>query len=204
MPIDKLRDECRKKGIRRLVITDHNNIDGALLGYQLDPELFIIGEEIMTREGELLAFFVKERLPAGIPAIEAIEILRTQGAFVSVAHPFDMLRSGHWEIDNLDKILPFVDAIVVFNSRCIAKDANIRARQYVDEHDVLVTVGSDSHTLMEVGASTIRLPDFHDSASLKSALKVAELNVRVSSPWVHFYSSYARWQKSWRQKKHTQ
>jgi predicted metal-dependent phosphoesterase TrpH len=193
--IEKLREECIKKGIQRLVVTDHNNIEGAIIAQQLDPVLFITGEEIMTQEGELLAIFVKERIQPGLTASETIGILRSQGAFISVAHPFDSARSGYWGADNLDKILPSIDAIEVFNARCIAKDANKQARQYAENHNLLVTVGSDAHTLGEVGQSTLTLPDFSNVESLKAALKVAELDVHMSSPWVHFYSSYARWKK---------
>ena len=32
---------------------------------------------------------------------ETIEILREQGAFISVAHPFDQLRKGHWALPDL-------------------------------------------------------------------------------------------------------
>ena len=51
---------CRKKGIDRLVISDHNTTAGARYAQRLDPERVIVGEEIMTQAGELLAFFVEE------------------------------------------------------------------------------------------------------------------------------------------------
>ncbi|MEN6410498.1 MAG: PHP domain-containing protein, partial [Anaerolineaceae bacterium] len=54
---------CRKRGIDRIVITDHNQIEGALRAYDLDPQRVIPGEEIMTRDGELLAAFVTRRVP---------------------------------------------------------------------------------------------------------------------------------------------
>ncbi len=56
---------CSKKGINRLVITDHNTISGARQAFRLSPEMVIVGEEIMTRQGELLAAFVQEEIPAG-------------------------------------------------------------------------------------------------------------------------------------------
>ena len=80
---------CRDKGIDRVVVTDHNTTDGALACQRLDPERVIVGEEIMTQKGELLAAFVTEEIPKGLPAPEAIARLREQGAFISVSHPFD-------------------------------------------------------------------------------------------------------------------
>ncbi|HLF87415.1 MAG TPA: PHP domain-containing protein, partial [Anaerolineales bacterium] len=57
---------CRKKGLDRVIITDHNTISGAVAANELDPDRVIIGEEIMTRAGELLAAFVLEEVPAGL------------------------------------------------------------------------------------------------------------------------------------------
>jgi len=51
-----LLDICQQKGIQRLVVTDHNSIEGALEAHSLDPGRFIVGEEIMTTKGELLGF----------------------------------------------------------------------------------------------------------------------------------------------------
>ncbi len=42
---------ARRKGIDRLVVTDHNSIAGAREAQAIDPELIIIGEEIMTTKG---------------------------------------------------------------------------------------------------------------------------------------------------------
>jgi predicted metal-dependent phosphoesterase TrpH len=190
-----LLSTCRKKGIQRLVVTDHNAVVGAFLARELDPSVFIVGEEIMTQQGELLAFFVQELVPAGLPDSEAIALLRSQGAFISVAHPFDSARSGHWQLDDLLDITPNIDAIEIYNSRCLSPKSNLLAANFSYQHHLLGTVGSDSHSLREVGTSTFTLPDFHDTATLKSALMLAEPHVRPSGPWVHFYSSYARWRK---------
>ena len=77
-PEDLIRT-CRKKGIDRLVITDHNTIAGALAARELAPDLVIVGEEILTEEGEFLAAFVEEEVPPGLPVMEAFEY----GFFVS-------------------------------------------------------------------------------------------------------------------------
>ena len=121
-PPKKLIAAARKRGVHRLVITDHNSITGAKEAQVLDPELVIIGEEIMTTRGEILAAFVKEEIPAGLPPVEVINRLRNQEAFISVSHPFDTMRSGGWKKSDLLEILPLVDAIEVFNSRVHAKE----------------------------------------------------------------------------------
>ncbi len=196
--VPSLRSACLKEGLQRLVVTDHDTIEGALQANSLDPHMFIIGEEILTAQGELLGIFVKELVPPSLPAVETIELLRSQGAFVSVAHPFDTMRKGHWASDDLLAILPLVDALEVFNSRCIAPQANQQALDFARQHQMPGIVGSDAHSLKEVGASTLTLPEFDDADSLKQALLQARAITHMSPPWVHFYSRYAAWRKKMR------
>ena len=193
--IPRLLTTCRKKGLQRLVITDHNTIEGALQAQILDPQIFIIGEEILTRQGELLGIFVKESVPAGLSAIETVQMLRDQGSFISVSHPFDALRKGHWNLDDLLEIIAYIDAIEVFNSRCLSPQSNQQAMDFAREHNLLATVGSDAHSLSEVGSATLTLPEFNGPASLRQALVNAQSRVRLSSLWVHIFSRYASWRK---------
>jgi predicted metal-dependent phosphoesterase TrpH len=189
---------CKRKGIDRVVITDHNNIAGAQRCKELDPQRIIVGEEIMTTDGELLAAFVQEEVPKGLPPLEAISRLREQGAFISVSHPFDAWRKGGWSLAGLKAIVPLVDAIEVFNARCISPDYNSLAQAFARQHDLLGTVGSDAHAALELGRATLLLPEFNDPASLKIALRQAQRRVRISPPWFHMISGYARWVKSLR------
>ena len=193
--IPQLLATCRKKGLQRLAITDHNTIQGALEAVALDPDTSIAGEEILTLQGELMAYFVKELVPPGLPSWETINLLRQQEAFISVAHPFATLRKGQWALHDLLDIAPYVDAIETFNSRCIAPQANQLAADFARDHHLLATVGSDAHSLGEVAAATLVLPEFTDALSLEHALAQAQKRARLSSPWVHFYSRYAAWRK---------
>ena len=94
----------------------------------------------MTFSGELLAAFVQEEIPAGLEAKEAIARLRQQGAFISVSHPFDKMRSGHWSEPDLLDIHPLVDAIEVFNARCIQGIYNTQAQEFASRYDLAGTV----------------------------------------------------------------
>src|SRR5512147_408958 len=132
-----LVETCRRKGIDRVVVTDHNTITGARAAQVLDPERVIVGEEIMTTRGEILAAFVSEEIPRGLTPQETIQRLRDQGAFISVSHPFDSLRSGGWHEPHLLEILPYVDAIEVYNSRCMLPRFNRAARRFAETHHVL-------------------------------------------------------------------
>ncbi len=193
--VEALLKACRQKGIDRLAITDHNTIAGALHAKDMDFERVIVGEEIMTTEGELLALFVQDEVPAGLPSLEAISRLRKQGAFISVSHPFDVLRKGHWKLPALQEIAPLVDAIETFNSRCLWPASNWQAQSFARQHGLRGTAGSDAHHLSEVGNAVLRLPAFEGAESLCRALDEAKASLRLSAPWVHFFSSYAKTRK---------
>ena len=86
----KLVETCRRKGIDRVVVTDHNSIVGALAAQKLDPELVIVGEEILTTKGEILAAYMTEEIPPYLSPQETIKRLRNQGAFIPTRRrPFE-------------------------------------------------------------------------------------------------------------------
>ncbi len=187
---------ARSRGLARLVITDHNTIAGALAARRMAPDFVIVGEEIMTTEGELLAYFVREGVPPGLTPEETIARLRTQGAFVAAAHPFDHRRKGHWRLDALERIAPLLDAIEGFNARCFSAVANRRAQAFARQHGLPVVAGSDAHTAAEIGRAWVFLPPFALSAEgLRQALSEARIEGRASLPTVTLASRYAKWRK---------
>ena len=187
-----LVNRCAQMGLGRVVITDHNTIEGALEAQQLDPVHMIVGEEIMTRSGELLAVFVKEVVPAGLSAQETIQILRDQDAFISISHPFDHYRKGSWSLDDLISILPWVDAVEGFNSRCMFKDANKQAIQFAARYNLAMTAGSDAHAAFELGAASVSLKSFANAEDLRKVIREGKVTGQPSPWWVHLVSSYAK------------
>jgi hypothetical protein len=190
-PPGELVETCRRKGIDRVVVTDHNTIAGARAAQALDPELVIVGEEIMTTRGEILAAFVSEEIPKGLTPRETIHRLQDQGAFISVSHPFDKWRSGGWQEHDLLEILPEVDAIEVYNSRCMLPRFNRAARRFAEKHQVAETVGSDAHASFELGRSLLVLERFEGPEGLRNVIRTGTQKVRWSPPWFHFSSRYA-------------
>jgi len=191
----KIPTICQHKKIDRIAITDHNTIRGAMELHKMDPKLIIPGVEIMTREGELLAFFVTCGVPSGLTPEETIVQLREQGAFISVAHPFDYYRHGAWQKASLERILPLIDSLEVFNSRCIKKNANQLSADFARIHNIIGMVGSDAHIAWEIGRATLHLPEFTDAESLKIALQNASSTTNASPLWIHFTSRYAKYYK---------
>jgi predicted metal-dependent phosphoesterase TrpH len=186
-----LVDACRRKGIDRVIVTDHNLIAGARVAQALDPDLVIVGEEIMTTRGEILAAFVTDEIPKGLTPQETIRRLKDQGAFISVSHPFDRWRNGHWHEEDLLEILQEVDAIEVYNSRCMLPRFNRAARQFAEKHNLAGMVGSDAHAVFELGQSLMVLEPFQSPDDLRNVVRRGTQEVRWSPPWFHFSSRYA-------------
>ena len=184
-----------RRGLDRIVVTDHNTIAGALAAHAQDPELVIIGEEILTTCGEILAAYVTDEVPPGLSPQETIRRLRSQGAFISVAHPFDYWRTGAWKIVDLEEIAPLVDAIEVFNARCMAPAGNQRALEFAQQRGIPGTAGSDAHAAFELGAAVVALPQFSGPNELRNRIREGRVMGRLSPFWVHFASRVARLRK---------
>jgi predicted metal-dependent phosphoesterase TrpH len=188
---------AKKRGIDRIAITDHNTADGAIAMQKIAPDLVIVGEEIMTNQGEILAYYVRESIPAGLSPMETIKRLRDQGAVISVSHPYDRLRKGAWEEDQLLQIIEHVDAIEIYNARCIFPVDNDKALKFAQEHHLCGTAGSDAHTRIEYGRAMTRLRPFQNADEMRAAIRDAEYIKRLSSPHVHIGSSVAKRLRKW-------
>ncbi len=173
---------CREKGVDRVVVTDHNTIEGALHAQRLDPERVIVGEEIMTSKGELLAVFVCEEIPPRLEPGEVIRRLRQQGAFISIPHPFDLFRS-RWRLEDLLELVPLVDAIETHNSHCLWPGFNRQAAEFARQHGLPGTVGSDAHLPVELGKATLLLSEFHNATELRAVLLSARASIVYEPIW---------------------
>ncbi len=194
--LDRLQAICQERGIDKLAITDHNTANAALGIARLHPMLVIPGEEIMTTQGEVLAWYIKEEVPPGLTPEETIERLRSQGAVISISHPFDRYRKGAWRLEDLERIVDQVDAIEVFNSRCLHIEDNLKALKFAEKHDKLMTCGSDAHLPSEYGRAILKTRPFANNAEgLRRALGDAVREEQLSSAWVHVGSTYAKWAK---------
>ncbi len=189
-----LIERAREAGLAKLAITDHNMIEGAREAYALAPDLIIIGQEIDTAVGgELIAYFVQERIPPHLAPAEAIARLRAQGAVISVSHPLDRLRGSAMGEKNTLAIIEQVDALEVFNARCLLAADNRRAAELAQRHGRLGTAGSDGHTLAEIGAAYVVLPPFKaNPQAFLASLAKGKAEGRLTGVLPHVRSTLAK------------
>lgn len=193
---DRLRRAAVERGLDRVVITDHNEIEGARIMHALDPERFLVGEEVKTREGaDVIGILLTERIPKNTPARETCERIRAQGGVVYLPHPFDTRRSGGAHL--LDELADVIDVIEAHNARCYRPELNQQAAAWAKEHGFLVGAGSDAHTISELGRGAVELPAFEPTREgLLAALGEATLSTcERSSPLVSVASTYAKLRK---------
>src|SRR5512137_1881429 len=84
------------RGLTHLAITDHDTIDGALRARDAAPDglTVIVGEEVRTADGDLIALFLEQAVAPHRPAAETIAEVRAQGGLVGIPHPFDKNRGS--------------------------------------------------------------------------------------------------------------
>lgn len=183
---------CIQKGITCAAVTEHNNIVGALRVQELAPFKVIVGEEVKTTEGEIIGFFLKEPVPKGLSPERTVELIRAQGGIVCVPHPFDRLRRSPLKAEALARILPQVQVLEVFNSRTTLQRDNEKARRFAEEHGLIVSAGTDSHSVWEIGNAWVEMPDFEGPEEFLAALRQGTVHGKRSNPLVHLLSTYAK------------
>jgi predicted metal-dependent phosphoesterase TrpH len=159
----------RSTDLDLIAITDHERLDGALRardlhaagGYSFE---LVVGEEITTRRGHLLALFLEERIPALRPLTETLERIHDQGGLAIAAHPMAPLtpslgRRSLLELHHDPDPRHHLDAIEVMNPS-VAGRARHHDRLQLNQRLLhLAHVGnSDAHVLEHVGTGWTWFP----------------------------------------------
>jgi predicted metal-dependent phosphoesterase TrpH len=192
-------DRARRLGYTHLAITDHERIEGALraVGSADGPGgalQVIVGEEVRSRDGDLLGLFLERAVPPGLSAAETSAAIREQGGLVGLPHPFDGLRSsgGKQAGERLAELASIVDFVEVHNARAY-RDANPRAAAFARDHGLPGVASSDAHTLAEMGVTTTILPGpFQTADELRALLPEAILVTGRASYYLRLWTPIAK------------
>ena len=166
-----------ERGLTHLAITDHDRLDGALEARAAAPAglTVIVGEEVKTREGDLICVFLESAIPPGLSAVEAIAAAREQGGLVGIPHPFDRMRGSLLREPAMASLGSSVDWVETHNARLIGS-GNDRAVDFAREHHLPGVAVSDAHSILEVGVAYTRMDgDPSTPAGLLAALPSAQL-----------------------------
>jgi predicted metal-dependent phosphoesterase TrpH len=187
---------ARARGLTHLAITDHDRIEAALRARDAAPAglTVIVGEEIKSRDGDLVAVFIEKEIPPGMTALETIQAIREQGGLVGVPHPFDRLRGyGRKSGARLEDIADRIDWIEAYNARVVGGTANERAAEFAHERGLPGICASDSHTVLEVGVCYNAVEgDPGTPAGLLAALPTADMHPSRATIYVRAWTPLAK------------
>lgn len=147
-----------------IAITDHERVDGALRAREMHAagnysfEL-VVGEEVTTRRGHVLALFLDERIPALRPLGETVERIHAAGGIAIAAHPLAPLtpslgRRSLLSLQADERPERRLDGIELMNPSAAGRSRRITRRQLNERRLHLPAVGnSDAHVLEGIGTA---------------------------------------------------
>ena len=143
--------------LKVIAITDHDEIIGAKHAARIAGRFgleVVIGEEVSTADGHVLALFIERHIPKGRPIAETLAAIHAQGGLAIAPHPFDAsvqsLGCGPARARFFD--LAF-DGIEGFNGGVLWQErgCNRVARNAAVQLNLPVLGSSDAHSLHTVG-----------------------------------------------------
>ena len=173
-----LEHVARNTNLQVIAITDHDTLDGAQAAQILAREYrfeCVVGSEVTSRDGHILALYIERLVPMGLSAAETIAAIHEQGGLAIAAHPFITTNTlGKQEVamqgvGRLFGALPF-DGVEIDNSTPFLEWANFRARRFNRKVAHLPELGnSDAHIVEAIGKSYTRFPG-ETAADLREAI----------------------------------
>ncbi|MEX1169963.1 MAG: PHP-associated domain-containing protein [Chloroflexota bacterium] len=162
-----------------IAISDHERIDAALAARAMAGERglrfeVVIGEEVTTLGGHLLALFIDRPIRPYRSLRATIAAVHEAGGLAIPAHPlvpYPLCAQG-WVLRRLlddpdEAVRP--DAIETFNPTALGRPGHARATSFADEHGLAHLGNSDAHALDAIGSGWTSFPG-HTADDLRRAI----------------------------------
>jgi predicted metal-dependent phosphoesterase TrpH len=162
----QLVDHARLTGLDVIAVTDHDTIEGALRAADHAARRtrlqVVIGEEVSSRDGHIVALFIEKRIRPGMTAAATVHAIHDQGGLAVAVHPFwrtqRQTRNGRVHgVGWLAAELQF-DAVEVENATPGFYVFNQLARRLNMGLGAAEVGGSDAHILDAVGRAYTEFP----------------------------------------------
>lgn len=141
-----------------IAVTDHNQTDFAVGLKQRLGDRIIVGEEIMTTDGEIIGLFLSSTIKPGLSPAETIKQIKEQGGIVYIPHPFEGVRKG-LNAEVLEELVDSVDIIEVCNGRAFLQDRSTQAVIWSKLNRIIGVASSDAHGMRGLGKTYTRVPE---------------------------------------------
>ena len=178
-PLEVAR-RCGQVGLSPIFLTDHEGIGGAQSLIEAGQPA-VIGQEILTTEGEIIGLFLKDAVPSRLSPEETIDTVKKQGGLVYLEHPYDTGRRNLRE-EAIERIARHIDIVEVVNGRS-RPDVNRLADDLRKTLGVPAGAGSDAHTVGEIGSVYIEMEAFDGPQDFLAKLRHGRI-VFGARPWI--------------------
>ncbi|WP_424001308.1 CehA/McbA family metallohydrolase [Haloarcula salina] len=153
---DELVSRAAELGLDAIVVTDHDTVEGARVAASLAEDLLVVvGCEVSTADGHLLAIGVDAAPEPGQPLAETARAVRARGGVAVVPHPFQRSRHGAGRA-----AIAGVDGVEVYNAHTLTNIRNRQAARFAAAESYPAFGGSDAHRVDGIGraATAVDLP----------------------------------------------
>lgn len=193
--ISAVLSRAKELGLDVIAITDHDEIRGSLKAMELASNYgveVIPGIEITTAEGDLLAYFITEKVDAGLSLIETVLRVRELGGFCIAPHPM----AGGMGMKSLSgnaifkalrnaQVAETLIGIEVYNATALDRLGNHYARILASRLDIAHVANSDAHVADAIGLGANEF-EGNSAVDLLNALKNKNIKVRKQKEWSAF------------------
>jgi hypothetical protein len=155
--LEDVQRAVKARGLDGIAVTNFHNVSFAhYLREHLSEILIIVGQEVESTRGHILAIGIEEKIPDGLEPEDTIRLIHAQAGLAILAHPYLVWnsilphgRARHW---------PF-DAIEYFNHRCgPLLWPNFLAKLGVRTHPLPKVANTDSKELSTIGLCHNEVP----------------------------------------------
>jgi hypothetical protein len=165
--VEEILESALAAGLDVVAITDHERIDAALAGRAIAVERslpldVVIGEEVTTRGGHLLALFIDRRIVPYRSLRSTIAAVHEGGGLAIPAHPlvpYPLCAQGfalrRLLVDD-EAVRP--DALETFNPTLLGRPWHGQVVRFAAAHGLAAVGNSDAHVASDIGRGYTTFP----------------------------------------------
>jgi len=176
-----------EKGILDCIaITDHNETSFAIELRKKLGDKIIVGEEITTKDGEMIGLFLNKTIPAGLSAKQTVREIKKQNGLIYIPHPFETFRKGV-KRKILEEIINDIDIFEVFNGRGVLRGKAKLALEFAEKYNLPQASSSDAHGHGGIGRTYSIVSKMPTRNNIKQLLSSGKLQRNYAPIWTYLY-----------------
>lgn len=177
-----------------IAITDHDTVDAALELHKILSDHIIIGEEITTKQGEMIGLYLKNLVEPHMSAHDTALAIKQQGGLVYVPHPFETVRKG-LQKKTMDEIVDLINIVEVYNGRAVFQNKAPEALTWARLHKKSIAASSDAHGYKGIGRTYTTISEKPTPATLCGLLNSAYFSTKKPPATSLLYPKINRFKK---------